>query len=254
MLGDVRILARARGAPSDGLARDAESTRARRPGRRRHRARGTTARHRAQRAAGAVRHDPPLQDRLRRRAAQAHDRARPAVADRPRIGFDTRAPSSSPRPTSTQAPLAVGAVAALAVRSDVGIDLLCDAADTERLRAALLARGALAVSEQAAECLRVERGRPRYGLDIDDTTIPQEAGAERARGQLHEGLLRRPGDGRAPALQGQAQPPSARAAAVGAGGDGRAAAPRRAGRRPLGSSVASPQLGLDRAGARAARG
>jgi folate-binding protein YgfZ len=74
------------------------------------------------------------------------------------------------------APLAVGAVQALAVRSDVGVDLVCDAADTERLRETLLARGALAASEHAAECLRVERGRPRYGLDIDDTTIPQEAG------------------------------------------------------------------------------
>ena len=67
-------------------------------------------------------------------------------------------------------------VAALAVRTDVGVDLLCDAADTERLAGALRARGALPLSEQAAECLRVEHGRPRYGLDLDDTVIPQEAG------------------------------------------------------------------------------
>ena len=32
------------------------------------------------------------------------------------------------------------------------------------------------MSEEAAECLRVEHGRPRYGLDMDDSTIPQEAG------------------------------------------------------------------------------
>ncbi len=32
------------------------------------------------------------------------------------------------------------------------------------------------MSEQAAECLRVEHGRPRYGIDLDDTVIPQEAG------------------------------------------------------------------------------
>jgi folate-binding protein YgfZ len=31
------------------------------------------------------------------------------------------------------------------------------------------------VSEPAAEILRVESGRPRFGLDMDDTTIPQEA-------------------------------------------------------------------------------
>src|ERR687890_519438 len=31
-------------------------------------------------------------------------------------------------------------------------------------------------SEADAEVVRVERGRPRYGVDIDDSTIPQEAG------------------------------------------------------------------------------
>jgi tRNA-modifying protein YgfZ len=66
-------------------------------------------------------------------------------------------------------------VAARAIRTDVGVDLLCDAADTQRLAELLRARGASEVSEQAAECLRVERGRPRYGIDLDDTVIPQEA-------------------------------------------------------------------------------
>jgi folate-binding protein YgfZ len=37
------------------------------------------------------------------------------------------------------------------------------------------------VSEEAAECLRIEAGRPRLGLDMDNQTIPQEAGlTERA--------------------------------------------------------------------------
>jgi folate-binding protein YgfZ len=60
--------------------------------------------------------------------------------------------------------------------TDVGVDLLCDAADTERLASALRDRGAVAVGEEAVECLRVERGRPRYGVDMDEGTIPQEAG------------------------------------------------------------------------------
>ena len=30
--------------------------------------------------------------------------------------------------------------------------------------------------EAAAEVVRVERGRPRYGVDLDDSVIPQEAG------------------------------------------------------------------------------
>jgi folate-binding protein YgfZ len=32
------------------------------------------------------------------------------------------------------------------------------------------------VSEEAAECLRIESGRPRHGVDMDGDTIPQEAG------------------------------------------------------------------------------
>ena len=67
----------------------------------------------------------------------------------------------------------MGGIEARAIRTDLGIDLLCDAADVDGLRAAL---GVAAVSEAVAECLRVERGRPRYGVDLDDTVIPQEAG------------------------------------------------------------------------------
>jgi folate-binding protein YgfZ len=81
-----------------------------------------------------------------------------------------------PAAEHANAPVEIEGVAALAIRTDAGFDLLCNAADTEPLREALLARGAQPVSEQAAECLRVERGRPRYGVDIDDSTIPQEAG------------------------------------------------------------------------------
>jgi folate-binding protein YgfZ len=62
------------------------------------------------------------------------------------------------------------------VATDVGVDLLCDADDTEAVRAALLQEGATPVSEEAAEIVRVERGRPRYGAELDDSTIPQEAG------------------------------------------------------------------------------
>ncbi len=62
------------------------------------------------------------------------------------------------------------------IRTDVGVDVLGDAADTDRIAAELRARGAEPVSETTAECLRIERGRPRYGVDLDATTIPQEAG------------------------------------------------------------------------------
>ncbi|MCW2969043.1 MAG: folate-binding protein [Solirubrobacterales bacterium] len=73
-------------------------------------------------------------------------------------------------------PVEIGQVAALAVRTDVGVDLICDSADTAELTPALLERGAVAISEQAAECLRIEHGRPRFGIDLDEMVIPQEAG------------------------------------------------------------------------------
>jgi tRNA-modifying protein YgfZ len=57
-----------------------------------------------------------------------------------------------------------------------GVDLLCGAADREAVCAALLDAGARPVAEATAEIVRVERGRPRYGVDIDEGTIPQEAG------------------------------------------------------------------------------
>ncbi len=37
------------------------------------------------------------------------------------------------------------------------------------------ARGAQPASETVADCVRVEHGRPRYGVDLDDSVIPQEA-------------------------------------------------------------------------------
>jgi folate-binding protein YgfZ len=57
-----------------------------------------------------------------------------------------------------------------------GVDVLCAADDHDAVGDALQRAGAEPVSEQAAEIVRIERGRPRYGVDMDDTTIPQEAG------------------------------------------------------------------------------
>jgi folate-binding protein YgfZ len=64
----------------------------------------------------------------------------------------------------------------LIATEDGGVDVLCDAEDRDAVCAALVEAGAVAVSEQGAEVVRVERGRPRYGVDIDGSTIPQEAG------------------------------------------------------------------------------
>jgi tRNA-modifying protein YgfZ len=76
----------------------------------------------------------------------------------------------------THAIVAIGGVTARAIRTDVGVDLLFDSDDGETLRGVLADRGAVPVSESVTECLRIERGRPRYGVDLDETVIPQEAG------------------------------------------------------------------------------
>jgi folate-binding protein YgfZ len=74
---------------------------------------------------------------------------------------------------------AAGEIAGLPVRlvaTDVGVDVICRSDRAQELRAGLAGRGAVPVSEDAVECLRVERGRPRWGLELDEATIPQEAG------------------------------------------------------------------------------
>jgi folate-binding protein YgfZ len=59
------------------------------------------------------------------------------------------------------------------VATDLGVDVICAAADAGAVREAL---GVEAVSEEAAECLRIESGRPRFSIDVGNDTIPQEAG------------------------------------------------------------------------------
>jgi folate-binding protein YgfZ len=73
------------------------------------------------------------------------------------------------------AAVSLDGIAARAIRTDLGIDLLCGSGDTAALTRALTERGAEPVSEAVADCVRVEHGRPRYGIDLDDSVIPQEA-------------------------------------------------------------------------------
>jgi tRNA-modifying protein YgfZ len=69
----------------------------------------------------------------------------------------------------------------LAVATDVGIDLITKAEAAASLAALLQAAGAVEVSEPAAEIIRVESGRPRFGIDMGTESMPAEAGiTERA--------------------------------------------------------------------------
>jgi folate-binding protein YgfZ len=67
----------------------------------------------------------------------------------------------------------LGGADVLLIATDLGIDVVCAAEHAERVRGAL---GVPVVPEAAAEVVRVESGRPRYGVDLDEGTIPQEAG------------------------------------------------------------------------------
>lgn len=60
----------------------------------------------------------------------------------------------------------------------LGFDVFMDAANGTLVFDALNAAGARAVGLAAADIARVEAGRPEWGIDMDDTTIPQEANLE----------------------------------------------------------------------------
>jgi tRNA-modifying protein YgfZ len=64
----------------------------------------------------------------------------------------------------------------LAVATDVGLDLITQAEREARLIELLKAAGAAEVSEAAAEIVRVESGRPRFGIDMGPESMPAEAG------------------------------------------------------------------------------
>jgi folate-binding protein YgfZ len=70
----------------------------------------------------------------------------------------------------------VAGVECLAVGTRVGIDLIAAAADAGRLREALGEAGAVEVSPEATEILRIEAGVPRFGAEMGTETMPAEAG------------------------------------------------------------------------------
>jgi folate-binding protein YgfZ len=73
----------------------------------------------------------------------------------------------------------IEAVTAVVVATDLGLDLMLAAADAERVLSALVARGAVVADAEAAEIVRIESGRPRYGRDMTADNLPGEVGLER---------------------------------------------------------------------------
>lgn len=89
--------------------------------------------------------------------------------------------ASAPLPENSCETVTVGGAGCLAVGSAEGIDLFVPASERERVRDALLAGGAVEVSPEAAEIVRIEAGRPRFGAEMGTETLPAEAGiVERA--------------------------------------------------------------------------
>ena len=76
----------------------------------------------------------------------------------------------------------VAGVEALTVRSDSygvpGFDLVIDASARARVMQALLSAGAAPASADDLEAVRIESGRPLFGVDMDTDTIPLEAGLD----------------------------------------------------------------------------
>jgi folate-binding protein YgfZ len=62
------------------------------------------------------------------------------------------------------------------VATDLGVDLTLARDELGALFGALAERGIDPVTEDAAEIVRVESGRPRFGREMTTATIPQEAG------------------------------------------------------------------------------
>jgi folate-binding protein YgfZ len=64
----------------------------------------------------------------------------------------------------------------LGIATDLGVDLLVRADQADALEGLLRTAGVAEVSPDAAEIVRVEAGRPRFGLDMGPEAMPAEAG------------------------------------------------------------------------------
>ncbi|MGN6274790.1 MAG: CAF17-like 4Fe-4S cluster assembly/insertion protein YgfZ [Solirubrobacterales bacterium] len=83
---------------------------------------------------------------------------------------------SAPLPESSCEEVTIGGARCLAVGTAAGIDVFAPAAERDRVHDALLAAGAVEVSSEAAEILRIEAGQPRFGAEMGTETMPAEAG------------------------------------------------------------------------------
>jgi len=85
--------------------------------------------------------------------------------------------SSPPKGTEHRhSELELGGAVVRAVITDRGYDLIVEVDREATIRDEVLTSGADPVSPEAAEIVRVEAGRPRFGAEMTTATIPEEAG------------------------------------------------------------------------------
>ena len=123
---------------------------------------------------------PPTRSGARSRSPTAATELALASVIGPRAAELTGAEGLGPEHAHRELPL--GAATCLAIATDLGIDLLGRARGPGGRCAPRCSRPApSAPSEAAAEILRVESGRPRFGREMSEATMPAEAGiVERA--------------------------------------------------------------------------
>jgi folate-binding protein YgfZ len=82
---------------------------------------------------------------------------------------------TAPLPEFANEATQIAGVDVVAVGTREGVDLLVPAVERDRLVGALTQAGAVEVSPEAVEILRVEAGVPRFGAEMDAGTMPAEA-------------------------------------------------------------------------------
>jgi folate-binding protein YgfZ len=131
----------------------------------------------------------------------------------------------------------------LGVATDAGVDLIVQASEREGLLTRLRSAGVSEVSEEAAEIVRVESGRPRFGRDMTTETIPQEAGINERAVSFTKGCYI--GQETVARLHYRGKPNrhlrGLRLDAPASGGDGIALGDKKVGQ--VGTAVLSPALG-----------
>jgi hypothetical protein len=93
-------------------------------------------------------------------------------------------------PVAGEGPGAVAVAGGFARPTDDGIDLVIDRALLAETAAALIAAGATPAGSWAADALRIPTRRPRWGVDTDDRTIPNEVSWLQSAVHLEKGCYR----------------------------------------------------------------